>query len=164
MPTNLVYAQPPTPVPKATSMSTLPRSPEAAVARPQMGRREWLLLLLLAGVWSSSFLFFAVALAELPPLTVVLGRVGLAAPVLLVVLVATGHRLPADWRSWQRFFAINVMSGVSESAHASTLAPFSSICATSNGTAGLAVSPSGDHRSERCVLPLAPRRSWHCSC
>ena len=84
--------------PKATSMSTPRRSPEAAITPQHMGRREWLLLLLLAGLWSSSFLFFAVALTELPPLTVVLGRVGLAAPVLLLVLVATGHRLPTDWR------------------------------------------------------------------
>jgi len=95
---------------KATSMSALPRSPEAAVAPPQMGRREWLLLLLLAGVWSSSFLFFAVALAELPPLTVVLGRVGLAAPLLLAVLVATGHRLPTDWRSWRQFLAMGALN------------------------------------------------------
>src|SRR6185369_716213 len=93
-------------LPKATNMNTPPRSPEAAIARPQMGSREWLLLLLLAALWSSSFLFFAVALSELPPLTVVLGRVGLAAPLLLIVLVATGHRLPTDWRHWRRFLAM----------------------------------------------------------
>src|SRR5690349_1026964 len=97
---------------KATRMSTStpPRSLEATIAPLQMGRREWLLLLLLAGLWSSSFLFFAMALAQLPPLTVVLGRVGLAAPVLLIVLVATGHRLPTDGRSWRRFLAMGALN------------------------------------------------------
>src|SRR5258707_15510773 len=83
------------------AMPTLPHRPRPAPLT--MGGREWALLLVLAGLWSGSFLFFAVALEALPPLTVVLGRVGLAAPALLLVLAATGQRLPADWRPRRPF-------------------------------------------------------------
>jgi drug/metabolite transporter (DMT)-like permease len=40
---------------------------------------DWLLLLALGTLWGGSFFFAAVALAELPPLTIVLSRVGIAA-------------------------------------------------------------------------------------
>lgn len=43
-----------------------------------MNRREWALLLLLALLWSGSFPFAKIAIGELPPLTVVLARVGFA--------------------------------------------------------------------------------------
>jgi hypothetical protein len=48
-------------------------------AQPEhaMAPRDWLLLLALAACFSGSFFFNRVALAELPPLTIVLGRVGL---------------------------------------------------------------------------------------
>ncbi len=75
-----------------------------------MGGREWALLLALAALWSGSFLFIAVALEALPPLTVVLGRVGLAAPALLLVIAATGQRLPADWRQWRLFLVMGALN------------------------------------------------------
>jgi drug/metabolite transporter (DMT)-like permease len=46
---------------------------------PVMGAREWLLLVTLSVMWGGSFFFIEVALRELPTLTVVLGRVGIAA-------------------------------------------------------------------------------------
>jgi drug/metabolite transporter (DMT)-like permease len=75
-----------------------------------MGGREWVLLLALAFLWSGSFLFFAVALADMAPLTVVLGRVGLAAPALLLILAATGQRLPSDWRQWRLFLVMGALN------------------------------------------------------
>lgn len=56
--------------------------------------------LLLAAVWGSSFLFIKVGLRELHPLYVTLGRVGLGAVTLLLVLVAVRDRLPRDPRLW----------------------------------------------------------------
>ena len=47
-----------------------------------MGRREWAMLVLLAVIWGSSFFFFKIMLAALPPFTVVFGRVGLSAVIL----------------------------------------------------------------------------------
>lgn len=47
-----------------------------------MTLRLWLLLVLLAGIWGSSFLFGRIAVQEIPPLPLVLYRVGLAAACL----------------------------------------------------------------------------------
>ncbi len=57
---------------------------------------EWLLLLTLSVLWGGSFFFGEVALDELFPLTLVLGRVGLAAVALNLVVLATGYRMPRD--------------------------------------------------------------------
>jgi len=58
---------------------------------------EWLLLGVLSIVWGASFFFFKILVVELPPFTLVLGRVALAALALHLVLVARGtpFRLPA---------------------------------------------------------------------
>ncbi len=66
---------------------------------PRMGGPEWALLLLLALLWGSSFLFAKIAVAEVPPLTLVFGRVGLAALALQAVILATGQRMPLDRRA-----------------------------------------------------------------
>ena len=47
-----------------------------------MTPREWGLLALLSLLWGGSFLFVGVAVKELPPLTLVTLRVGLAAAIL----------------------------------------------------------------------------------
>ena len=44
-----------------------------------MKPREWALLIVLSILWGGSFFFVEVALVDLPPLTLVLGRVGIAA-------------------------------------------------------------------------------------
>ena len=55
---------------------------------------------MLAALWGPSFLFIKVAVEEIPPLTLVLGRVAIGAAFLLVVLVAQRRRLPNDRRLW----------------------------------------------------------------
>ena len=55
---------------------------------------DWLLLWTLSLLWGGSFLFNELALAGLPALTVVWGRVGLAALILWGVMRATGAALP----------------------------------------------------------------------
>ena len=52
-----------------------------------MDTTEWAMLLALSAVWGSSFFFFKVLVTELPPFTVVLGRVGFAAIILNLFLV-----------------------------------------------------------------------------
>jgi drug/metabolite transporter (DMT)-like permease len=59
-------------------------APQKALA---MGAREWMLLLMLSVLWGGSFFFFRILAAELPPLTVILGRVGFAALLLNGVLL-----------------------------------------------------------------------------
>jgi drug/metabolite transporter (DMT)-like permease len=56
--------------------------------------RAWALLLLLALLWGGSFFFIAVALSEVPPLTLVATRTLLAAVALWTAALAFGLRLP----------------------------------------------------------------------
>ncbi|MDH3473635.1 MAG: DMT family transporter [Rhodospirillales bacterium] len=77
---------------------------------PTMGPREWLLLLALALLWGGSFFFAELALVELRPLTVVLGRVGFAALALWTVLALSGRRLPASPRLWGAFLVMGALN------------------------------------------------------
>lgn len=61
---------------------------------------EYLLLGLLALLWGSSYLFLKVALAEIPPVTLIAIRVTIAAVFLLCVLRIRSEHLPRDRRSW----------------------------------------------------------------
>jgi drug/metabolite transporter (DMT)-like permease len=69
------------------------------VNRP-MAPREWGLLVLLSLLWGGSFFFTGVAVRELPPLTIVVLRVGLAALLLLAMVRAMGLRMPRNLADW----------------------------------------------------------------
>ena len=77
-----------------------------------MDRTEWAWLMTLTLLWSGSFLFAKLALAELGPLTVVLGRVGIAAALLTALLFLTGERLPAAWPAWRAFLTMGLLNNV----------------------------------------------------
>lgn len=66
----------------------------------KMTRVEWGLLLILAVLWGGSFFFIELSVRALPPFTVVLLRVGIAALVLNTVIRLRGLRLPATRRAW----------------------------------------------------------------
>ncbi|HTG05954.1 MAG TPA: DMT family transporter [Bradyrhizobium sp.] len=74
--------------------------------------RDWSLLAGLSVLWGGSFLFNGVVLKELPPLTVVLLRVALAAMILLPVLRAYQIRFPVGLSGWKPFFAIALLNNV----------------------------------------------------
>lgn len=63
----------------------------------------WLLLLLLAAMWSPSFMIIKIALREIPPLTLAAGRVILAAVFSWGLMRLSGNRLPRDPLFWRRF-------------------------------------------------------------
>jgi len=65
---------------------------------------EFALLALLALFWGSSYLFIKVALETIPPLTLIAGRVSLAAALLYAVARWQGHRLPTDVATWKQLF------------------------------------------------------------
>jgi drug/metabolite transporter (DMT)-like permease len=77
-----------------------------------MGPVEWGLLLLLALLWGGSFFFSKIAVGELPPLTVVLVRVALAALALNAILLLGGRRMPADARVWGALFVMGLLNSV----------------------------------------------------
>jgi len=64
----------------------------------------------LAVLWGVSFLFSKVALAELPPFTLVLARFGIAALALLLAARLGGHRMPRAPRVWAGFFVLGALN------------------------------------------------------
>ena len=81
-------------------------------ATPRMGAPEWLALLALSSLWGGSFFFFKVLVAELPPFTVVLGRVGIAALALNLLLFARRDPLDIKPRFWGRFLILGLINNV----------------------------------------------------
>jgi Predicted permeases len=71
---------------------------------------EWALFAVLSLFWGASFLFYKL-LITLGPLTVVLGRMGIAAVAMNLILHARGERLP-PWRQWGPFFVMAALSNV----------------------------------------------------
>ena len=61
-----------------------------------MSTPEWAMLLSLSVLWGGSFFFTHVALSALPPLTLVVLRVGLAALILNAVVPVLGLAMPRD--------------------------------------------------------------------
>ncbi|WP_119167210.1 DMT family transporter [Algihabitans albus] len=75
-----------------------------------MSAGVWALVLTLSVVWGGAFFFVGVAVTELPPLTIVLLRVGLAALTLHLVLRLTGQSLPASPAIWLTFFGMGLLN------------------------------------------------------
>lgn len=75
-------------------------------------RQTWLLLILLSVLWGGSFFFSGVALRELPPFTIALARVLLAALLLYPVFKFAGGRLPTDAAGWAPFFVMGLLNNV----------------------------------------------------
>ena len=77
-----------------------------------MNAKNWGLLFTLSLLWGSSFFFYKILVAVLPPVTVVLGRVGIAGVALNLWLLAEGSRLPTDRATWGRFFLSGLLNNV----------------------------------------------------
>ena len=81
-------------------------------SRPVMGPLEWSLLVALGALWGGSFFFAKVAVAEVPPLTLVFYRVALAALALLLYLRIRGIALPGGTGVWRAFFVMGLINNV----------------------------------------------------
>jgi len=81
-------------------------------AQGAMSAADWGSLAALGAIWGGSYFFAKVALTELPPLTIVLGRVGFAALALAAVLPFLGQRMPRDGDSWRAFTAMALLNNV----------------------------------------------------
>jgi drug/metabolite transporter (DMT)-like permease len=75
-----------------------------------MSGRDWGSLLFLSVLWGGSFFFLAVALKELPPITIMLLRVALGAIPLLVFLRLRGEALPSSPRIWGMFLILGLLN------------------------------------------------------
>jgi drug/metabolite transporter (DMT)-like permease len=65
-----------------------------------MTASQWASLVVLSVLWGGTFFFVAIAVADVPPFTLVFLRVSLAAIALLVFVYATGGRFPRNVRVW----------------------------------------------------------------
>ena len=72
---------------------------------PSLGR-DLVLLLILATIWSSSFTVIKIGVEVIPPVTLAMMRITIAAAVLYGWLKAKGHSLPTEPRVWWSFFLI----------------------------------------------------------
>jgi drug/metabolite transporter (DMT)-like permease len=77
-----------------------------------MSAADWLLLIGLSLLWGGSFFFAKIAVLELPPLTVALGRVAIAAAILLTLARATGVALPASLSDWRPYALMGLLNNV----------------------------------------------------
>ena len=82
------------------------------VTGASMSPQEWVMLISLSVLWGGSFLFNGILVTELPPLTVVLGRVALASLVLMPMVYGSGHRLPGSIRMWAAFFVMGALNNL----------------------------------------------------
>ena len=79
-------------------------------ARLSLSATDWLLLVFLSILWGGSFFFAKIAVDELPPLTLALGRVGIAAALLAVLAGRAG--LVSLARAWPAFAVLGLLNNV----------------------------------------------------
>ena len=95
-----------------------------------MNLLEWTMLIALALVWAGTFFFAAIAVVEIPPLTIAFLRVSGAALVLLLALYLMGILMPREGSVWAAFFGMGLFNNA---------IPFSLIfCAQTELTSGVA--------------------------
>lgn len=83
-------------------------APRALVLTP----RDWGMLVTLSVLWGGSFFFAKIALAEIPPLTLVALRVAIAAAALHVLLFARGQGSPLLDRRFGALVVLGVFNNV----------------------------------------------------
>jgi drug/metabolite transporter (DMT)-like permease len=71
------------------------------MTKPHTLRTELPLLALLALLWGASYLFIKIAVAEIPPLTLIALRVSGAACFLMIVMYFRDLKLPRDSHTWR---------------------------------------------------------------
>src|SRR6266550_4194130 len=81
-------------------------------AKLSMSTADWLLLVVLSLLWGGSFFFAKVGLEDLPPLTLALGRVAIAAVILAVLTRVRGESLAPIARAWPTFAVLGLLNCV----------------------------------------------------
>ena len=77
-----------------------------------MRATDWLLLVLLSILWGGSFFFVAIAVHDIPPLTLVLARVALAAMLLAPVARLLGLSLPRTIAAWRPYVMLALLNNL----------------------------------------------------
>src|SRR5437868_8779599 len=77
-----------------------------------MSASDWMLLLVLSVLWGGSFYFAKIAVLEIPPLTLALGRVAIAAAALAIFARAIGEPFPREAAIWSQLTVMAVFNNV----------------------------------------------------
>ncbi len=73
---------------------------------------DWVRLFCLSVLWGGSFFFAGIAVKELPPLTIVFVRVGLAALLLLPLIRIYHIPVPTTFTGWRPFIVMSLLNNV----------------------------------------------------
>ena len=73
---------------------------------------EIVLLAALATLWGASYTFIKLAVATIPPITLIAARTAIAGTLLVLLMRARGVRLPSDYATWRRFLAQACLNSV----------------------------------------------------
>lgn len=87
-------------------------SPSLSAMNTSMSLHNWLMLLLLSVLWGGSFFFVGVAVTALPPLSIVLLRVAMAACVLWGVVIFLKVPLPGSRSAWLALLLMGLLNNV----------------------------------------------------
>lgn len=79
---------------------------------PRMTTQSWVLIIILATIWGSSFLFARIAVLEIPPLTLVFLRVALAALALNLYLLWQSNGFTHTRAVWRDFAIMGVINNI----------------------------------------------------
>jgi drug/metabolite transporter (DMT)-like permease len=77
-----------------------------------MRSTDWLLLVFLSVLWGATFFFVAVAVRDIPPLTLVLARVALAALILVPIARMLGLSLPRNVAAWRAYAGLAIFNNL----------------------------------------------------
>jgi drug/metabolite transporter (DMT)-like permease len=84
----------------------------AVAPRLTISTTDWLLLVVLSILWGGTFFFAKIAVADIPPLTLALGRVGIGAVVLIAIARAIGEPLPRGKQVWNALLVMAFFNNV----------------------------------------------------
>ncbi len=69
------------------------------------------LLFILGAIWGTSFMFIKIVVGEVPPFTLVAGRLGLAAAAMWAFVHLRGGRFPRERRVWAAYTVTGLLNG-----------------------------------------------------
>ena len=90
----------------------MPKPSPSPASPPTIAAADWALLLVLSLLWGGSFYFAKIAVREMSPFALALGRVGIAAAILCLIIRASGHLLPRDGATWRIFAVMALLNNV----------------------------------------------------
>ncbi len=75
-----------------------------------MSLKHWIVFILLGAIWSASFLWIKIAVAEIGPLTLVAYRVLFGLITGVIIAVALRAPFPRDWKTWRIVSLLGVIN------------------------------------------------------